>query len=356
MRDDLYAGTWLCPWPGDRARMLDMERRLAPVRAVTFLTLGVTLASAGTTLGWWPLAPLALAVVAFAVLGRGLATSSKPEYRLAAAWLLSQSLIAISIALTGGQDSPALAWLVIPAVTLPARFGRRGIISGAAVTVLALFIVTVGTAPAEVVGDFSPTIATLSLIICVLVLSTALMGSDLEHRAEAVIDPLTGMLNRSALAVRVAELAQQARLSAQPVALIVVDIDRFKQLNDRHGHPMGDAVLAEVAGRIRGELRAYDAAYRIGGDEFLIVLPGAGVAPAAELAEALCRAVALDPVQGVDLTVSIGVSASSEGAFEYGEVFERADRALYDAKATGRNRVSCSSALRVAGDEQTMAA
>ena len=356
MRDDLYKGTWLCPWPGDRARMLDMERRLRPVRAVTFATLGITLASAGTTLGWWPLAPLTLAVIAFAVLGRGLESSSKPEYRLATAWLLSQGMIAMSIALTGGQDSPALAWLVIPAVTLPARFGRRGIIAGATVTVVALLLVTAGTAPAEVAGDFSRTVSTLSLIICVLVLSTALMGSDLEHRAEAVIDPLTGMLNRSALAVRVAELTQQARLSAQPVALIVVDIDRFKQLNDLHGHPKGDAVLVEVASRIRGELRAYDAAYRLGGDEFLIVLPGAGLAPAADLAEALCRSVSLDQVQELDVTVSIGVSTSAEGAFDYGEVVERADRALYEAKAGGRNRVSCSSGLHVAGDEQTIAA
>ncbi len=356
MRDKSTAGTWLCPESGDRARMLDMERRLAPVRSVTFATLAATLVATGPALGWWPLTPLALAVVAFAVLSRSLETSARPEYRLGAAWCLSQMLIAASIALTGGPDSPALAWLVIPAVTLPARFGRRGVIAGAVVTIGALFLVTAGLAPATVADDWSRTVATLSLIVCVLVLSTALMRSDLEHRAEAVIDPLTGMLNRSALAVRVAELTQQARLAGQPVALIVADVDRFKQLNDDHGHATGDAVLIEVANRIRGELRAYDAAYRIGGDEFLVVLPGAGERAAFELAEALCRAVALDPVEELDITLSVGVSASAETSFDYGAVFDAADRALYAAKTGGRNRVACSSGLRIAGDGPAIAA
>lgn len=336
--------------------MLDMERRLAPVRGVTFVTLGVTLAATGPSVGWWPLLPLAVAVIGFAVLGRGLETAARPEYRLAAAWCLSQALIAVSIVLTGGQDSPALAWLVIPAVTLPARFGRRGMIAGAVTTVAALFIVSVAVTPATGGDDWTRTVATLSLIVCVLVLSTALMSSDLKHRAQAVIDPLTAMLNRSALTARVAELTQQARLVGQPVALIVADIDRFKQLNDDHGHTKGDAVLVEVASRIRGELRAYDAAYRIGGDEFLIVLPGAGERAAFELAEALCRAVALDPVEDLEVTLSVGVSASADTSFDYNAVFESADRALYAAKTGGRNRVASSSGLRIAGDDPAIAA
>ena len=356
MRDRSTAGTWLCPEPGDRARMLDMERRLAPVRGVTFLTLAVTLASVAPTLGPWPLLPLAAAIAAFVVLARGLEASSRPEYRLATAWCVAQAMIAASIVLTGGQDSPALAWLVIPAVTLPARFGRRGLVGGAIVTVGVLLLVTVGVTPGHVPDGFSRTVATLSLIVCVLVLSTALMHSDLEHRAEAVIDPLTGMLNRSALAVRVAELTQQARLAGQPVALIVADIDNLKAFNDEHGHAVGDSVLVEVASRIRGELRAYDAAYRIGGDEFLIVLPGAREQSAFELAEALCRAVALDEIDGLAVTLSVGVSASPDEAFDYQAVFEAADQALYAAKTSGRNRVASGSGLRIAGDGPAIAA
>ncbi len=340
MRAADHQPTWLCPEPGDRARMLDMERRLTPVRGVTFAMLAFTLITFGPEIGWWPLLVLALAVCGFAVLGRGLEQSARPEYRLAAAWCLAQLLIAMSIALTGGASSPALAWLVIPAVTLPARFGRSGVVAGTLVTIGALLAVTVGLDPLAVAADTAHTVSTLALVVCVLVLSTALMRSDLDHRAEAIIDPLTGMLNRTALASRVAELEQQARLAGQPVAMLIVDIDRFKQLNDDHGHAVGDAVLVEVAARIRGELRAYDAAYRIGGDEFLVLLPGAGAHSAAELGRALCKAVSLDPCAELDVTVSIGVSASAGAVFSYAEVFVAADEALYAAKAAGRDRVS----------------
>jgi diguanylate cyclase (GGDEF)-like protein len=333
-----------------------MERRLAPVRSIAFVALALTLLAAAPSVGWWVVFPLSGAVVGWIVLARGLEKSRRPEYRLAAAWCLGQLMIAGSIAITGGADSAVIAWLVIPAVTLPARFPRRGLIGGAAVTVALLFLATAEIVPAAQDAELSRTLTTLTLIVCVLVLSTALMRSDLEHRAEAVMDSLTGMLNRSALSVRVAELTQQARLAGQPVALVVADVDRFKLLNDEHGHAKGDVVLAEVARRIRGELRAYDAAYRIGGDEFLIVLPGAAEQSAVELAEALRRAVSLDPVEGLDVTLSVGVSASADTSFDFDEVFESADRALYAAKSAGRDRVNCSSGLHVAGDGPALAA
>ncbi len=106
-----------------------------------------------------------------------------------------------------------------------------------------------------------------ALIVTVTCLSVAPMRSDVDHRSEAVIDPLTSMLNRNALASRVAELTQQARISRQPVAMIVADLDSFKAINDEHGHAVGDAVLRDVAYRIRAELRAYDLAYRLGGED-----------------------------------------------------------------------------------------
>ena len=101
------------------------------------------------------------------------------------------------------------------------------------------------------------------------------MKSDLEHRSSSVIDPLTGMLNRNALQTRIAELVAQAAILREPVALIVGDLDNFKAINDGHGHAAGDVVLKDVAYRMRKALRAYDLAYRLGGEEFLIILPGA---------------------------------------------------------------------------------
>ncbi len=331
--------------------MIDMERRLAPVRHLCFAAMAVALVASGPWFGWWTLAPLALAAIGFFVLGRGIEDATKPEYRLALAWVLSQALIAASIALTGGPDSPALPWLAIPTITLPARFGVRGVLAGSGLTIGILLLVTVGIDAAAVIDYPVPTIMTLTLIVSVTALSVALLRSDLEHRSEAAIDQLTGMLNRGALDARVAELEAQARRTPQPVALIVADLDRFKAINDEFGHTVGDAVLAEVAERFRGELRAYDLAYRLGGEEFLVLLPGAGEREAAELAEALRRCVAIDPIRDVDVTVSFGVGAwDGRGDFDFRELFDHVDRALYRAKQDGRDRVAC------AGDDASPAA
>ena len=322
--------------------MLDMERRLGPVRHLCFAAIAAGLIASGAWMGWWTLVPLALALVGFVVLARDLEARERPEYRIACAWVLSQTIIAVSIALTGGPASPALPWLAIPTVTLPARFGPRGVVAGGTLTILVLLAVTVGIDAGEVIANPVPTIMTLTLIVSVMALSVALMRSDLDHRSEAAIDPLTGMLNRGSLETRVLELQAQARRTPQPVALLVGDLDGFKAINDEHGHAVGDAVLAEVAERFRGELRAYDLAYRHGGEEFVVLLPGAAERESAELAEALRRCVTLDPICGVDVTVSFGVAAwDGRGEFDFSALFKRADQALYSAKNAGRNRVMC---------------
>jgi diguanylate cyclase (GGDEF)-like protein len=171
------------------------------------------------------------------------------------------------------------------------------------------------------------------------VLSTALMRSDVDHRTEAVIDGLTGMLNRRALDQRLHELTAQARITSQPVAVISGDIDHFKRVNDEHGHATGDAVLVEVAYRLRKALRAFDLAYRVGGEEFLVILPGADVPAAAELAEQLRAVVAAEPSAGLQITMSFGVAGSVGSELERERLLEEADTALYEAKARGRDQV-----------------
>ena len=123
--------------------------------------------------------------------------------------------------------------------------------------------------------------------------------------------------------------------------MVLLDLDRFKLVNDTRGHATGDTVLREVAYRLRKELRAYDLVYRIGGEEFVVLLLGATPAATSATAEMLRAAVAAEPIVGLDLTVSIGVAASARGtAFDWDEVFARADAALYRAKADGRDRVA----------------
>jgi diguanylate cyclase (GGDEF)-like protein len=167
------------------------------------------------------------------------------------------------------------------------------------------------------------------------------MHSDVEHRSKAVIDQLTGLLNRNALKVRTNELEQQSAITGEPVAVILGDFDDFKGINDSDGHAVGDAVLKDVAYLMRKRLRAFDLAYRLGGDEFLVLVPGSDLESAVTLADQLREAIASETVGGgLRVTMSFGVGASRRGeSFDYDTIFCRADTALYEAKRCGTDRV-----------------
>jgi diguanylate cyclase (GGDEF)-like protein len=162
-------------------------------------------------------------------------------------------------------------------------------------------------------------------------------------RVQATQDALTGAMNRGAIfEVLKRELAQSARTAA-PVGVVIADLDHFKQINDTHGHPAGDAVLREAAARLKGVLRAYDALGRYGGEEFLLVLPSCTMEHAAEVAERARRAMADTPAMTgggvVSITASFGVAAGGGASLDLDAVIRAADEALYRAKRGGRNRV-----------------
>ena len=339
-------GTWLCPRREDRQRLLDMEPRLKPVRAATLGILGLALLAAAPWEGWWTLLPLVVAAGGFAAVDRGMQRSERPELWIGSAWLLSQIVIAVSIATIGGPTSESVAWLVIPVVTLSARFTSRGVWAGVAITAVLLVAVTVGVDPASVAADPPQLIFPLALLAAVALLSTARLRSDLEHRPEAILDGLTGMLNRRAMKDRMGELDEQAGQTGAPVGVIIADIDRFKRINDEHGHARGDAVLVEVAATMRTVLRAFDLAYRVGGEEFVVLLPGASRDEAALLAERLRAAVAGTAHAGLDVTVSLGVATTEGDAVA--DAMLRADTALYAAKAAGRDCVRVAGTLAAA--------
>jgi diguanylate cyclase (GGDEF)-like protein len=338
---DAIPSSWLITDELVRERMLDMDRRIKPVRERSFAVIAVTLLICGPWLGWWTIAPLAVAGVLFKLADDMLERVRRPEYMLFTAWAGSQLMIEVSVALTGGPRSPAMAWFAIPVVTLSARFPARGVILGLSVTLALMVSVAFGVDTAAVLAHPPLLLMPLALTIAVAILSTALMRSDVKHRSEAVIDQLTGMLNRNSLAERTLELAHQSERTGQPVGLIVGDLDYFKAVNDSHGHATGDAVLQDVAYVLRKQLRAFDLAYRIGGEEFLVLLPGADVEHASRMAERLREAVAACTVAaGLHVTMSFGVSASGAGSrFDYKRVCADADAALYEAKRAGRNRV-----------------
>jgi diguanylate cyclase (GGDEF)-like protein len=150
-------------------------------------------------------------------------------------------------------------------------------------------------------------------------------------------DPLTGALNRGGLAQHL------PALGSQPVSLLIIDIDHFKQLNDRHGHAAGDDMLRLFASVSRGIMRSNDLLARQGGDEFLAVLKNVSREDAVAIAERIRLAFAAAVMQRPDLvvfpTLSIGVAARSESGGDFERLVQKADEALYRSKREGRNRV-----------------
>ncbi len=340
----LTGNSWLCRDEFDRDRMLDMEERVRPVRQRALAILAVALIAAGPWLGWWPALFLVPAAIFFGLADLLMPRVAKPELLMFGAWIASGLVIGGAVALSGGPDQPTLAWLAIPVITLSSRFPMRGVVAGVIVNCVILLVVAFGVDAHRVIHDPVYVIAPLALLLCVAVLSTPLMRSDIQHRSDAVIDQLTGMLNRKALSTRVVELAQQSEVTGEAIGIIIGDLDHFKTINDTRGHSVGDVVLKEVAYLLRKQLRAFDLAYRLGGEEFLVLLPGSDLAQSAALAEQLRGGVARHGVAGnVSVTMSFGVGASKQGeTFDYAEVFKEADEALYRAKRNGRDQVCLS--------------
>ena len=155
-------------------------------------------------------------------------------------------------------------------------------------------------------------------------------------------DALTGLRNRRHVEEYLAKLTSLARRHLEPIAVLVIDIDHFKSVNDEHGHDAGDAVLREVAGRLQDSVRLEDMVGRWGGEEFLVVLPNTADRGAAELAERLRQVVAATPCRladgdAVQVTISVGGAASLID--DAGRLVRSADAAMYEAKQAGRNRV-----------------
>jgi diguanylate cyclase (GGDEF)-like protein len=333
--------SWLCRDDFDRERLLDMEERVRPVRQRTFVILAISIAIVAPWVGWWPLLFLLPACAFFAAADLLMPRVSRPELLMFTAWVGSEVTIAGAVALEGGPRVAALSWLAIPVITLTTRFSMRGVVAGVTIAMSLVLLVSFGIDSHAALHDPELVIAPLALIFCVAVLSTPLMRSDIQHRSDAVIDQLTGMLNRKALEVRIHELAQQSEITGEPVGVIVGDVDHFKSVNDNHGHAVGDVVLREVAYQLRKQLRAFDLAYRLGGEEFLILVPGSDIEQTAQLAERLRNGIcAAEMSAGVTATMSFGVGASGhKERFDYHAVFAEADAALYRAKSDGRDRV-----------------
>ncbi len=176
----------------------------------------------------------------------------------------------------------------------------------------------------------------------------------------ALTDDLTGLNNRRYLEAHFEGVDRMLADVSKPISLMILDIDRFKGINDKFGHAVGDVVLQGVAGRIMTNLRDSDTAIRLGGEEFVVLMPnthsGAALAAAERLCEAMKEAPFVTPgdTEKVHVTISIGLVTQLAGQEPLGELVRRADDALYEAKRAGRNRVVVAKGGRPGADRHAV--
>jgi two-component system cell cycle response regulator len=161
----------------------------------------------------------------------------------------------------------------------------------------------------------------------------------------AITDQLTGLHNRRYMSRHLDTLLSNAKKNERPLAFVIMDIDFFKQVNDTHGHDIGDEVLKEFAARIAANTRGIDLACRYGGEEFVVAMPDTDLAFATNIAERLRQSIETTPVKisrapgQLNITISIGIAKAEGQADTAEQLLHRADQALYRAKRTGRNKV-----------------
>jgi diguanylate cyclase (GGDEF)-like protein len=183
-------------------------------------------------------------------------------------------------------------------------------------------------------------VATLLLSIGIMnVILHVINELQTELLRQTTVDPLTGSYNRRHMQSCLATIAAQSKRSSHPAAVLILDIDHFKQINDRFGHPAGDAVLVKVVEVIKNRIRRNDYLFRIGGEEFLVLLPETTTEDALKVAEDLRQAVEASKLLEAEcVTISLGVCG-----YEHAEPVDtwiaNADTALYQAKKEGRNKV-----------------
>ncbi|MCZ2812244.1 GGDEF domain-containing protein [Modestobacter sp. VKM Ac-2979] len=333
---------WLRGDAQDRTRFADMYLRFRR----PYVFGGAVSVAKVVGVPWFglPLVALFLAggltMVGAVVVQRRLRRPSEPV--VAAAVLLLQLNLAVVVLLTGGATSPYLVLLTIPLFSQAVCFRPPVLATGAALTFLfaglaVLFADTLPAVPAapSTVG----LVAFGTVLLCLTTAARYLASADLHSRDGAVLDPMTGLYNRLTLADRFVQAQEREAATGGSLALVMCDVDHFKSVNDTYGHARGDAVLQELADRLRTGLRSTDVAYRIGGEEFVVLLPGRDAAGAQRVAERMRAAVADTPVAGLRVTVSAGAVSAPAAQASLPELLWAADAALYAAKDAGRNRV-----------------
>ncbi len=325
---------WLFPATVDRERARDMHETVGRARllSIPLLALYCVVAWIAGTGAWWWLPALA-AVCTTQTMLRTLGTRGiAPELTALAGFLLGATWLAAAGALNGGASSPFLVWLLFGLVAAPVGLSHRayGLVCGWTMTCLAAACL----AGAETGGEPLLALVTICLLIVVIPLGIRAIDLDIAQRQALWRDPLTGALNRAALERRHAAATQDGNHAC----FIVFDLDHFKQVNDLRGHPFGDRALQHAATIAASVVRDGDSLFRLGGEEFAILLPAASRQDALHVAERARQAIRNTTIDGVKITASFGVAEAADGV-SLPDLYDLADQALYRAKHSGRDQV-----------------
>ncbi len=337
-RDGEFRPSWLCPSADDLRRLHEAFARADNARTVAALATTIGMLACAPWIGWVPFFIGVACCVQVATVGSRALRAVRPEVVHAASFAATTGVLVGGVAASGGARSPVLPLCTLPMLLLASRFRPRVAVFGLACGMLLVAAATVTVDRDGVVAAPETLVVTLLLMAASLAITMSFTRVELRLRDRTRRDPLTGLLNRLGLDILFDQTMTAARAADEPVSLIVMDLDHFKRVNDTHGHDQGDRVLAATADVLLDNLRAVDLVFRLGGEEFAVLLPGVGPAPAAMVAERLRGALEATPVDGHHVTLSAGIVTSTTHTEGWRGLYRRADAALLAAKRGGRNR------------------
>jgi diguanylate cyclase (GGDEF)-like protein len=297
------------------------------------------------------LTPLAGAVLITLLHGRPVAERTA----VVSATLALQGLPMVWVALRGGAAEPSLRTVGIAVgLGVVALLARTAHALSSPADYASFWQASLGNGATYLAGYLFPLGAGIGFIVANLERTAG------QLREQATYDGLTGCLRRSVFTALLEQACRRARRDGQPLALVLMDIDHFKAINDGHGHQAGDHVLQRFAQAVRERLRASDVLGRVGGEEFAVLLPATAADGARHVAEQLreavqALAVEVGATRPLAVTVSAGV-ATLGPADDAAALFQSADGALYEAKRAGRNRVNAAVSTPVARPASLQAA
>ncbi|HEY8533289.1 MAG TPA: diguanylate cyclase [Micromonospora sp.] len=335
--------SWLCTTDAELQRYLELDPNMDAARrwvvAIILIPAVITAVGFGPALG----VTAAVGVLLALVIEWWRRTRPSTPLRGALSVAGFQLILTSGVALSGGLRSPWLPWLAIPVMMLACRFRQAVVIAGLIIAGALAVIACAVAEWADTARDFPAWyygIAAAALTVSLAIVALTMQSAELKSRSAATRDPLTGLPNRKALADTLRHLAPRTWAANQWLCILVCDLDRFKDINDRYGHPRGDDVLVQTAAALQSSLKGIGTVFRIGGEEFVAVLPGVDREYGTRIAEQLREVISTTPMADLSVTLSVGVAAA-RGHSDVSALLAEADAALYEAKSAGRNTVRC---------------